>query len=115
METEKMKNIVVLKNINSNIVEEAFVILKPNKKAKNLKYIEAKTDEKNINKKNITNPKEYIVKEAEFIISNYISEIEKNKNNNFKFIKMEAKYKRLKVLSLILASIVLLNIFINIF
>lgn len=34
METSNMKNIVVLKNLPSNIVEEAIVILKGNKKNK---------------------------------------------------------------------------------
>ena len=34
MEANKMKNMIVLKNLPSNIVDEAFVILKPNSKIK---------------------------------------------------------------------------------
>ena len=36
METSNMKNIVVLKNLPSNLVEEAIVILKSSKKVKKL-------------------------------------------------------------------------------
>ena len=36
MNESKMKNMVVLKNLPSNIVEEAYVVLKPNKNYKNL-------------------------------------------------------------------------------
>lgn len=37
METEKFKNMIVLKNLPSNLIEEAFVVIKPNKKIKELK------------------------------------------------------------------------------
>ena len=40
METSKMKNMVVLKNLPSNIVEEAIIILKSNTKKRNLQKIE---------------------------------------------------------------------------
>ena len=40
METSKMKNMVVLKNLPSNLVEEAIVILKSSKKVKKLEKIE---------------------------------------------------------------------------
>ena len=40
MEFGQMKNIVVLKNLPSNIVDEAIVVLKPNKKAKQIQHIE---------------------------------------------------------------------------
>ena len=39
METSKMKNMVVLKNLPSNIVEEAIIILKSNTKKRNLQKI----------------------------------------------------------------------------
>ena len=34
METSKLKNMVVLKNLPSNIVDEAIIVLKTNKKVK---------------------------------------------------------------------------------
>lgn len=40
MSIESMKNMVVLRNLPSNIVEEAIVILKPNIKLKNLDLAE---------------------------------------------------------------------------
>lgn len=99
METSKLKNMVVLKNLPSNIVDEAIIVLKTNKKVKKLQKIEKDKQiaEKEDNKKD----KEYILKEAEMIINNYISKIEnkdnskiiinKNKNKN-----TNEKYKKLK-------------------
>ena len=40
METSKLKNMVVLKNLPSNIVDEAIIVLKTNKKVKKLQKIE---------------------------------------------------------------------------
>ena len=40
METSKLKNMVVLKNLPSNIVDEAIIVLKANKKVKKLQKIE---------------------------------------------------------------------------
>ena len=79
METSNLKNMVVLKNLPSNIVDEAIIVLKTNKKAKKLQKIEKnnKTTENEENKKD----KEYILKEAEMLVNNYISKIE-NKDNS---------------------------------
>ena len=41
----QMKNIIVLKDLPSNIIEEAFVILKPNKKVKVIENTEKQTNE----------------------------------------------------------------------
>ena len=79
MDVSNMKNIVVVKNLPSNLVEEAIVILKSNKEVKKLEHIEngaSITD--NGNKRT----KEYMVREAESVITNYISKIENNKNEN---------------------------------
>ena len=40
METSNLKNMVVLKNLPSNIVDEAIIVLKTNKKAKKLQKID---------------------------------------------------------------------------
>ena len=40
MESSNMKNMVVLKNLPSNIVDEAIIVLKTNKKVKKLQKIE---------------------------------------------------------------------------
>ena len=39
MDISNMKNVVVLKNLNSNLVEEAIVVLKKNQKIKNQKAV----------------------------------------------------------------------------
>ena len=95
METSKLKNMVVLKNLPSNIVDEAIIVLKTNKKVKKLQKIEKDKQiaEKEDNKKD----KEYILKEAEMIINNYISKIE-NKDNSKIIINKNTneKYKKLK-------------------
>lgn len=48
MSIESMKNMVVLRNLPSNIVEEAIVILKPNVKLKNLDLAENKATNKKV-------------------------------------------------------------------
>lgn len=106
MNIENMKNMVVLKNLPSNIVEEAIVILKPNIKLKSLDKIE-KNNKKNKSEK-IGNSKKYIINEAEMLISNYISKIESDRNKNIKINKnIETKCKRLKMISVLLGMMLL--------
>lgn len=106
MNDSKMKNMVVLKNLPSNIVEEAYVVLKPNKNLK-INLQKQENNEERI-------PSEYVVKEAEMVISNYLSKIEDKKIiKNSEIEKIKKKYKNLKHISMILAGILLLNIMIN--
>ena len=95
MENSKMKNMVVLKNLPSNLVEEAIVILKSNKKAKKLEKIEKNSK---INKSdNVKREKDYILKEAEMLVANYISKIENNtREKTIKSMKSTKKYMKLK-------------------
>ena len=98
MEENKMKNIVVLKNLPSNLVEEAIVVLKGNK----VKLSEPA--QKKIDNSTKANGKEYILKEAEMIISNYISNIEGKKIASPKKTKgLEKKCKRLQIITIALA------------
>lgn len=107
MNSNHMKNIIVLKNLPSNLIEEAFIILKDNKKAKSLERIDNKTGNKIEKEKS----GDYIVKEAEMVISNYLSKIEKEKQiKSYSMKRIEDKYKRLKVLSIILSIIVFINV-----
>ena len=101
MEFNKMKNIVVLKNLPSNIVEEAIVVLKENKSIKVHKY-----NDKGNNK----GVEGYIVKEAEMVISDYISNIEDARRNGLKSGgKWERKYKTLKLFTFALLSLIILS------
>ena len=112
MSIESMKNMVVLRNLPSNIVEEAIVILKPNVKLKNMDLAENKVKNKESKNKNKQDSKKYIVNEAEMIINNYLSNLEKEKKNNYKINKkIENKYKRVRGIAIFL-GILLLTTFI---
>ena len=103
MDISNMKNMVVLKNLPSNIVEEAIVILKNNKKAKKLEYAESKSNNFKVNVTNKQNSNDYIVNEAEMLITNYITNFEKTKEINNK--NLRKKYLKMKKISLILGII----------
>lgn len=93
MENSKVKNMIVLKNLPSNLVEEAFVVLKSNKNAKKLAKIEKK--QKNPKKVQDKKEKDYVLKEAELLISEYIEKIESTKQLK-KTIRKDKNYKSLK-------------------
>lgn len=94
MEVSNMKNMVVLRNLPSNIVEEAFVVLKANKKVKKLERVEnnKKVSGESLNKKE----NDYMLKEAEMVVSNYISKIESKEKNETKKKTEWNKNKKLK-------------------
>jgi len=108
MEINNIKNIVVLKNLPSNIVDEAIVVLKNNEIIKDRELVENKQNKKVKNKN-----KDYIVKEAENVIATYITNIEKQKNKK-SIEEVENKYKQLKVISMLLAGLIVLSGILNI-
>ena len=85
-----MKNMIVLKNLPSNLVEEAIIILKENNKIH--KYQTISSDEENMEEE-----KEqigYIVKDAEMVIKSYLDRIENNSPKKERTIKkLEKRYK----------------------
>jgi hypothetical protein len=110
MNTNQMKNMIVLKNLPSNIVEEAIIILKNNKKIKSLDRVEKQT--RNSMEKQSSG--EYIVKEAEIVIGNYLSKIEKEKQmKSYSVKQIENRYKRMKILSIVLGMIIIVNVIID--
>lgn len=111
MQTDKVKNIVVLKNLPSNIVEEAIVILKSNKYAKKLQMIE-KNNNKELEQKEGSG-KEYIIKEAEALLSNYMSKIENNRTIERPNKNLKEKYARLKKYSIIITIFFAISFIIN--
>lgn len=114
MDTENMKNMIVLKNLPSNIVDEAIVILKPNVKLKSLNTSEKGCKNKQNKEVACKNPKKYIINEAEMVISNYLSKLEKDKTNVNKINKkMETKYKRVRGISIILGILFLGTFFVK--
>ena len=107
MQESKLKNMVILKNLPSNLVEEAIVILKSNKTAKKLVKIEEKNKKDNTVKKN--KEKDYVLKEAEILVSEYLSKLE-NHNKQLKNRQISnKKYKRLKIYSYFTSLIIVLE------
>ncbi len=114
MSTENMKNMVVLKNLPSNIVDEAIVILKPNVKLKSLDLAENKKESKNVKNEKDQNSKKYIINEAELVVSNYLSKIENNNKSICKTNKkIENKYKRTRAISIFLGIMLLITFLIK--
>ena len=108
MEASKLKNMVVLKNLPSNLVEEAIVILKSNKKVKKLEKIEKNKRIENKEDKKMDNS--YILKEAEMLVSDYIANLEDNKNKKiFEQKNQNKKYKKLKKYAYISSAIIFIE------
>lgn len=105
MDNSNMKNMVILKNLPSNIVEEAIVVLKSSKKAKKLEKIEkakkVESEEKNSKGEN------YIIKEAEILVNDYILKIEDEKKEKDKDKKN--KNKKLKKYNFIITIIAIVE------
>ncbi|TYQ14588.1 UNVERIFIED_CONTAM: hypothetical protein Cloal_0936 [Acetivibrio alkalicellulosi] len=101
MVCDETKRIVIIKNIPSNVVEEAILVLKdrPAKGEKNVTTIFPKSSDKR---------NEYIVKEAEDIIKKYV----KGKSN-LKDLSLELKLRpytsKFGIFANTLASIILLG------
>ena len=109
MDTSSLKNIVVLKDLPSNIVEEAIVVLKENQKIQKLELIDKskKMAKEQAGEKVVErgkNSKDYVIKEAQMLIAEYISRIEnKNKIENQSIQTLKKKYKKLKTINHMLA------------
>ena len=103
MDIKAMKNMVVLKDLPSNVVEEAFVILKKNVKIHKEELLENNKKSKSESKLSC-DMDDFVIKEAELILQEYIDNIEvKNYIKTQKNIKdINKKYKRLKALTMFL-------------
>lgn len=100
MESSNFKNMVVLKNLPSNIIDEAIIILKTNKKVRKVQKIEKN---KKIFGKEQKEKEDYILKEAEMIVNNYVSKIEKKKESTIIGKKVEKKYKKYTIILTIIS------------
>ena len=111
MESSDMKNMVVLKNLPSNMVEEAIIIFKESQKVKEKELIDK------IEKRNIsgikTKSKDYILKEAEMLVTDYINKIESSKKTEKSEKNMKIKYKKLKYYSIFSTIILIISLIIN--
>lgn len=114
MNTSNMKKMIVLKDLPSNIVEEAIIVLKSNMNIKNYEFAENKNIGKTLRNNVKGKSGDYIIKEAESVISSYISNLEKPKEIERSNRKLQKKYNRLKGACVFWSIIAILGILINI-
>ena len=97
-----MKNIIVLKDLPSNIIDEAIVILKNNKIKKNEK---------------LENNNEYIntsiINEAKNVITEYIEKLEQPKKDKIKERRLLLKYKKLQIFTILITVTMIISFVIN--
>ncbi|MBR1653475.1 MAG: hypothetical protein IJ690_00760 [Clostridia bacterium] len=114
MDINKMRNIVILKDLPSNLVDEAFVVLKGNQRIKKVEYADGKGDNF-LNGVDKEDKDEYVVREAELLISNYINKIENQdfmgRNVNGDIVK---KYKWLKGVTIFLSIAFIISLFVHV-
>lgn len=134
MKTDVMKNVIILKNLPSNLIDEAIVIVKDKKKIKDINYSEFIKDggekfsssgnrqtsnrviqgymkEEDLKKLEDTKKEDrkYVIKEAEIVVTNYLSKID-NKMPEKRIKRLEKSYKRAKKMSIILGIISVISI-----
>lgn len=95
-----MRNIIRLKDVPSNTIEEAIIIFKENKKAKKFEFSNKFRENNGGN----NDDKKYIIKEAELIISDYLNSSESESSD------LKRKNKRLKLTSIILGFFLIVSI-----
>lgn len=104
-----MKNMVVLKNLPSNMVEEAIIIFKETSKIKARDVINKTNSINQIQEKGKS--KDIIFKEAEILINDYVKKIEQQKNKNLFNQKINNKF--LKKYSLVVTILFIISLIVN--
>lgn len=122
------RNIIILKNLPSNLIDEAIIVVKNKKKLKEFNYTDMLNCKENngIIQGEIKNDiirkiesmrkeqKNYIVKEAEVVVNSYIQKIEENLDYK-KTDKIKKSYKKLKKLNFALIITTIISILLAIF
>lgn len=99
MQLNKLNNIVFLKDMESNIIEEAFVVLKDNVNF-------SKFQEKN----NKLNGKKAVLNEVEILINTEIK-VNELEFETYKFKKISRRYTFLKIVNIVLIGIIIFTFF----
>ena len=108
MEDIDLKNMVILKDLPSNIVKEAYVVFKSNKTIKKFQKID-KNSEKKQEREN--GDSDYAIKEAEMLVMEYIEKVENSEKEvigNSKVNKKLKKYAYMASIIMFLQFILLL-------
>ena len=111
MDTSNLKNMVILKNFPSNIIEEAIVILKQGSKIKDIQKIQNKEiNKQSTNSKKDGKEKEYIIKEAEMLINQYLAKIENQKKEKKQNQEFQNKYFKLKKFTIAVTTLAIVEL-----
>lgn len=128
MNNQDTKNVIILKSLPSNLIDEAIIVVKDKKKVKDINYSDlAKYKEENgivqgsmkqedlkkiesIKKEN----RKYIIKEAETVVTNYIKRIEDNLSDR-NIDRLKSGYKKSKILNVLLGITTVISISLAIF
>ena len=116
MDTVNLKNIVVLRDLPSNLVEEAIIVLKENKKIKKYQYIdiEKKENIENIKNNSKEESQKSKIKDAEMLVENYLDNLEKKSvKSKINMKKLENKYKKSLRLNIFLVFSTIISIIIS--
>ena len=107
MDISTMKNMVVLKNLPSNMIEEAIVIFKENSKIKAKDVINKSNQLSQVQGKS----KDIIFKEAEMLVNDYVKRVESSKNRKIFDKKINDKF--LKKYSVVITILFIISLTIN--
>ena len=110
MQSSDMKNMVVLKNLPSNMVEEAIIIFKETQKVRQKELID-KSKKANTTDNQLKS-RDYILKEAEMLVTDYINKIE-NKRVLSKNKDIIDKYKKLRKYNITITIFLIISLLIN--
>lgn len=105
MEKCKMKNVVLLRNLPSNLIEEAFVVVRSKRDAKDLEFIDCKKNGFDDKYKD----DEYILREAESVLSSYVEAVEKKEEKKIDS-KEKKRYNILKVYGILVTIALLVSV-----
>lgn len=128
-----LKNVIILKNLPSNLIDEAIVVVKDKKKIKDFNYSDSikdggekfsiyneKQNDKTIQgymkeedlkkiEKIKKEERKYVIKEAELVVANYLNKIEKPLSDR-KIKKLEVSYRRVRKLNFLLGMTSIISI-----
>ncbi len=131
MSRENTKNVIILKNLPSNLISEAILVVKDKKQVTNYMRDAELNEQRDVSNcktssngiiygdmktealKKIENIKKedrkYVIKEAEIVVSNYIKRIEDNLSDR-KIDRLKKSYKKTKKLNVLLAMTTIISI-----
>jgi len=114
MNISRMKNMIVLKDLPSNLVDEAIVILKNSDKVKNKEIAEKScTSSKNF-EESADGGYEAAIKEAEYLVTDYIKKLEAPKEEKKNIKDLQIQYRKMQICSVFLGIVAILGIVISI-